>query len=267
MPFEAITTGAITCFHVGNRPNTFMVRSVASLEALGCLDQGNSISWATVAQTHRWSCLTRAAKLPPAGHIELGELFRVHRGQVTGANGIWIEGAYGGPLPASVLFPSITSADELFAAGPALTRASHLKRVIDIPQNLAWLAENDCALINNFLEWAKAQGADQGYIARHRKRWWSVGLREPAPILCTYMARRPPAFVLNTVRARHINIAHGLYPRGSLAPSTLEAVVRFLRENVGVESGRTYAGGLTKFEPKEVERLIIPHPDNLHASA
>ncbi|MFZ5791351.1 MAG: Eco57I restriction-modification methylase domain-containing protein [Pseudomonadota bacterium] len=266
MPFDATTTGAITCFHVGHRPNAFTVRSVTSIDALGRLDKGNLIAWKTVEQTHRWSCLMRGVKLRQAGHIELGELFRVHRGQVTGKNSVWIEGAYRGSLPASVLFPTITRADELFAAGPALARATHLKRVIDIPGNLAWLNENDRALVDDFLKWAKAQGADQGYIAQHRKRWWSVGLREAAPILCTYMARRPPAFVLNTAGVRHINIAHGLYPREALAPSILEGVARFLRANVSLESGRTYAGGLTKFEPKEIERLIIPHPDNLHAS-
>lgn len=39
-----------------------------------------------------------------------------------------------------------------------------------------------------------------------------MGLKEPAPVLCTYMARRPPQFTLNLCGARHINIAHGLYP-------------------------------------------------------
>ena len=36
--------------------------------------------------------------------------------------------------------------------------------------------------------------ADQSHVARHRRAWWSVGLKAPAPILCTYVARRPPAF-------------------------------------------------------------------------
>ena len=39
--------------------------------------------------------------------------------------------------------------------------------------------------------------ADKSFIATHRRAWWSVGLRAPPPILCTYMARRAPAFVRN----------------------------------------------------------------------
>ena len=77
--------------------------------------------------------------------------------------------------------------------------------------------------------------------------------------MCTYMARRAPAFVRNLCDARHINIAHGLYPREPLNDRQLNALASWLRVNVGVESGRTYAGGLTKFEPKEIERIAIPN--------
>lgn len=92
-----------------------------------------------------------------------------------------------------------------------------------------------------------------------------MGLKAPAPILCTYMARRPPQFTLNTCAARHINIAHGLYPRETLAPHALPRLVKWLNENINTGSGRTYAGGLTKFEPKEIERLRVPSLEFLTA--
>ena len=81
------------------------------------------------------------------------------------------------------------------------------------------------------------------------------------------MARRPPAFVRNRCHARHLNIAHGLYPREALGAPLLDALIRWLQHNVRVEAGRTYAGGLTKFEPKEVERVLIPPPEELRAAA
>ena len=260
MPFAATTTGAITCFHVGRRPKALKVRAVESLEDLGHLEQGTPVDWSAVEQVSRWSILVRGGDRPAAGHIELGDFFRVHRGQVTGANGIWIAGAYPGLLPSSVLFPTITSAAELIAAGAELKNIAQLREVIDLPKDIDSFDGETQRQIKTFLKWAKEQGADRGYIARHRKPWWSVGLKAPAPILCTYMARRPPAFVRNLAGARHINIAHGLYPREQMSPIALERLVQFLRTNVSVHSGRTYAGGLTKFEPKEIERLTIPHP-------
>ena len=83
-------------------------------------------------------------------------------------------------------------------------------------------------MIDRFLEKVKKLGAHQTYIAANRKAWWSVGLRKPAPILATYMARRPPAFVRNEVAARHINVAHGLYPREQLSERVLSNLVEYL---------------------------------------
>jgi hypothetical protein len=77
------------------------------------------------------------------------------------------------------------------------------------------------------------------------------------------MARRPPAFVRNMTDARHINIAHGIYPRDPMSDATLDALAAFLSRTVTQAEGRTYAGGLTKFEPKEVERLLVPEPSTL----
>jgi hypothetical protein len=153
----------------------------------------------------------------------------------------------------------------LIKAGAHLRSAAALRRVIDLPPELDEFTREERKRITTFLRWARKQGADQGYIAQHRKAWWSVGLKSPAPILCTYMARRPPQFTLNTCRARHINIAHGLYPRSTLPPAALSRLVAWLNKNIQTGSGRTYAGGLTKFEPKEVERLRIPNLEALLA--
>ena len=142
---------------------------------------------------------------------------------------------------------------------------SRLKRVIDLPCDQDDIPARD--EVERFLEWAKTQGADRTYIAQHRKAWWSVTLKAPAPILCTYMARRPPAFVRNLCGARHINIAHGLYPREPMTDAALDALAAFLRENVVQALGRTYAGGLTKFEPKELERIAVPPLEELANSS
>jgi hypothetical protein len=33
---------------------------------------------------------------------------------------------------------------------------------------------------------------------------------------------------------------------------------------MGTEGGRTYAGGLVKFEPREIERILLPPIEKIH---
>jgi hypothetical protein len=203
----------------------------------------------------------------PTGQVELGELCRVHRGQVTGANKVWVTAGNPVGLPGRFLFPAVTRASELFRAGGTLATAARLRSVIDLPADLGELAPAELALVTRFLAEAEAAGAAASYIACHRKPWWRVRLRAPAPILATYMARRPPAFVRNLAGARHVNIAHGLYPREPLPLAALDGLAAYLRRSVTPGQGRTYAGGLTKFEPGEMERLLVPVPALLPACA
>lgn len=264
LPFsDAQVTGTITCFTVGAAPDVVRMQQVSSVEELGRLDGGREVSRARLAEATRWSVFVRVTPKLPEGYIELGELVRVHRGAVTGANKVWVTRADDVDLPERVLYPSITKARELFAAGDRLEDSTGLKVVIDLPVNLDLFDQDERKQVTRFLRQAKTVAADQGYIAKTRKAWYSVGLRAPAPILATYMARRPPAFVRNDASARHINIAHGLYPRQDLGPGVLDQLARHLRSAVTLTQGRTYAGGLTKFEPKEMERLPIPGLDAL----
>ncbi len=259
------STAAISCFRIGESKMPVKVRSVSTAASLNGLQRGTIVSRERLKAAPRWSVVIQPPIPDAGGTIELGSLCRVHRGQVTGANGIWIAGERAEGLPDLIKIPTVTKARDLIDAGDNLRSADRLRRVIDLPAELDGFGNSDKDAIEAFLRWAKTQGADMGYVARHRKAWWSVGLKPPAPILCTYMARRPPQFTLNICGARHINIAHGLYPRENLAPSVLARLVAWLNANVSTGSGRSYAGGLTKFEPKEIERLRIPDPAELMA--
>ncbi len=259
MPFgETATTAAITCFRVGERPKAVNLLQVERAEDVSDLHGGQPVARERLEEAPRWTPLFRTKREVPEGYVELGEICRVHRGAVTGQNSVWITDPHDPSLPEKVLYPSITRARELFAAGETLISSEKLRRVIDLPEDLDELDIEDRRMVEDFLERAKKAGAADGYIARYRKSWWSVGLKPPAPIVASYMARRPPTFVRNLVRARHINIAHGLYPRVELPDYALDRLAAHLRTSISVAQGRTYAGGLTKFEPREMERVPVP---------
>jgi len=264
MPFpDAITTAAITCFEVASKPTSIYMRSVESVSDLANLDGGHPVQRNRLAIAPRWSVFTKPHVDPREGFVELGELCRVHRGQVTGANDVWIAGKHAADLPSAVLFPTVTKARELFGAGSELSDPTALRCVVDLPADLDVFDQEERRLVEKFLRFAREHGAHNAFTAKHRKAWWSVGLRSPAPILATYMARRPPAFVRNRAAARHINIAHGLYPREPMSERVLRRLADYLARGTLLSQGRVYAGGLTKFEPKEMERLLVPNPGML----
>ena len=264
MPFsDATTTAAITSFSVGKPVESIRLGGVKTLAELGNLTDGHPVARDRLVEAHRWTPLLRVTPKLPDGYIELGELARVHRGTVTGANSVWVKRRSETKLPESVLRASVTKARELFAAGSQLDDSSSLRVVIDLPIDLDELDDDDRKKVNAFLRRPQVKEAKSGYVASARRAWWAVGLRDAAPILATYMARRPPAFVRNVAAAGHINIAHGIYPRESMSDTAIRSLTDYLRVSVTLGQGRTYAGGLTKFEPREMERLPVPTLEQL----
>ena len=267
-PFpDATTTAAIALFRIGAAVESLRVLRVRRTARLGNLTAGRQVKRRHLELQSRWSQLGRAPAYRSRGLIELGELCRVHRGQATGANEVWIAGASAGGLPDKLLLPTVTRARELITAGKLLHDSASLRRVVDLPEDLDELDAQTRRAVERFLRHARRHGAHTSYLARHRRAWWSVGLRSAAPILTTYMARRAPVFTRNAADARHLNIAHGLYPRAQLTEAQLRALIEYLSLNVSVTDGRTYAGGLTKFEPREMERLLVPRPESLAGGA
>lgn len=268
-PFaDAATTAAVTCFSVGRPAESIRMERVPSTSDLGVLNGGRPFSRRQLRATPRWSTLLNGSKKPPEGYVELGEICRVHRGAVTGANSIWITEADDPALPPEVLFPSVTRATELFSATDGILSHTHdLRAVIDLPSDLDMFDEADRLRINRFLQSAERRGVRSGYIARNRNPWWAVGLRAPAPILATYMARRPPTFVRNLAQAYNINAVHGIYPREVMSAPCMDALAGALRDAAPTADGRTYAGGLLKFEPSEMARIYVPGPAMLQEMA
>ena len=273
---DAIATSVISCFRPGQAARAVRLARVASPADLGTLADGSPVPAEVLRDAPRWGPLLRDAPRQvrvrrvrsglPDGHVELGELCRVHRGQVTGANAVWVTAGPHALIPARFQFGAVTRARELFAAGAVLPPGAALRQVIDLPADLAELTAAERAAVARFLRSASAAGAADGYVARHRTPWWRVRLAEPPPILASYMARRPPAFVRNLAGARFLNIAHGLYPREPLSARLLDALAGYLSRSVSTGQGRVYAGGLVKFEPKEMERLPVPTPGLLAAA-
>ena len=251
------TTSMLLCFKKGTRPQKLLVGEAHSVADLRALDWGTEV--------HRDESPLLEGRPPqskrhrPIDSVELGEICQVRRGALTGANAVWVTDAHDERVPLAYLLPCVTRAKELFdAKGARLSEAGDLRRIVALPRDLDGVRTDERERIEDFLRGVAATGTPDGFVASHRGEWWSVDIPEAAPILATYMARRPPTFVRNLIGARHINIALGLYPRHPLTPEALDLLVAALRGTVHLGQGRAYAGGLTKFEPSDLSRVLVP---------
>lgn len=268
---DVMTTAVIVSFEAGAHPDTIRLRQVQSADELA-KTMGFPVRREALAAATRWSPLFA----PPSadGHAEpisvgtpirLGDIVRVHRGQVTGGNGFFVMSRERAKDLRLLEWcrPVITAADEVLDASGLIRDTVQRKVLLCPPKDLDRKAHPalDCYLR---LGERRQMGDDvalmERYVPRHRTPWWHVGQIPAPPIVASYMARRAPAFALNPDRLALLNIGHGLWPRWELSEHELGELVSYLNAmSAGFRGGgRTYHGGLEKFEPREMEALIVP---------
>jgi len=274
-PFEdAMTTALIACFEIESRKDSVVAGSYASADQIGKLEFGETVPMDRLEREKRWSPVLRREKpFDEDQFVKLGDVARVHRGIVTGGNDFFVLSRHQAEGLGLLRFcrPAITRAKEIFdAAGSGvIRRGENTKLVVDIPADIdrsvfervdAFLRRGEAALDG-------VRPVSEGYICGHRRPWWRLGIGSPPPIVASYMARQAPAFALNPDGLIPLNIAHGIYPLTPTSDDDLQRLVRNLNElrHLYRGAGRTYHGGMEKFEPRELEALPLynsPRMDN-----
>jgi hypothetical protein len=259
VPFEeAMTTALIACFEIGREPGDVAVRLVDQVLELSELEDGILVPVAEMAGLRRWSQLFKATREAHDGQV-LGNIARVHRGLVTGANQFFVmsrdEARQRGL--SDWVRPAITRATEILGAGGVIYDSPALRVVLDLPTGFDRTAH---PAVNAYLAKGERDGVDQRYITMHRRRWWSIEVGRPAPIVASYMARQAPRFARNPDGLALLNIGHGIYPTTITTDEGLQKLSNALNgaRDRFAGSGRTYHGGLEKFEPREMEALPLP---------
>lgn len=255
---DALASAAITCVNFGKPVSSIKFDTLSTAKKIS-LGKGKKAAVAIAKDAPSWTGQLQFDKNKATNQTTLGDLFRVSRGMVTGMNDVWLVSRDTPKLPEHFLHPCITNAEDITSlTNWRLTSKDNLRKLVNLPEILDDFPEDDLAAIQHFLKWAKEKGADSTFTAKHRKCWWRLDIKSPPPIVMTYMGRRPPVFARNLVGAPLLNIAHGLYPKIELSDEEQDALVSWLNKNVAIDSGRSYAGGLVKFEPGEAMRIAIP---------
>lgn len=219
-----------------------------------------------LANSEKWTATLERGEKESTGSflVPLGSLFAVHRGVVTGNNKFWVrkpEDLDG--IPSELTVPIVSRANEITGECVAQNSPEKLKRLIVLPRNIEELPKPARCAAEKILDDGSARKVDEGYVARSRKAWWSVKPPEAPAVMMTYMSRKAPTFIRNKRRLPMLNTIHGLYPKVPLSNQALSNLVDYLNNNVDLQSGRMYCGGLVKFEPREVEAILVPPVERL----
>lgn len=109
------------------------------------------------------------------------------------------------------------------------------------------------------------------YTLSHRKPWYSVENRKPAPILCTYMSRskeKPFRFVRNKSKAITTMAYLCIYPLREMSKQELDclcAQLQSIDSETLIACSREYGGGLRKLEPGELLQVPVRFEGSLQA--
>lgn len=249
------STAVIVCFH-SDPVDEITVRLARDLDHF----EDCSVAASALALSHRWTDVLAGDDNRPSDLVPLGSLMRVHRGFVTGNNGFWIRSGKGAAeVPSALRRPVVRHASDL--SDPAkLSNPDAMAQLVMLPANLDDLDGDLRTVADAIVADGKARGVDAGYVASHRTPWWSVlrDDREPPAAFMSYMGRSGPRFVVNEWGYDSVNTVHGLYPVAPMSERAIARLVSWLNDHTSTRGGRTYCGGLVKFEPREAEAILVP---------
>lgn len=208
----------------------------------------------------------------------LSNFARCTRGIATGANDFFTlsdADVARWALPREVVSPCVTKARDALRATfsqsdwEALRAAGRPVWILDVPAGYVdadrkGLSDAAPAALASYIRHGEQLGLHERYLTRHRSPWFAIERREPADLWITVFGRKRLRFVHNTARVLSLTTFHAVY----LEPKYRLLVGRLLEylespafDLAASVEHRVYGDGLLKFEPRDVERLLVPNLD------
>lgn len=200
------------------------------------------------------------------GVYRFTEVAQVDVGIVTGANKFFL-------VPDSVV-----RYHELERwAHPMFGRSEHVPGVIydeathaenrrsGLPTNFLWFRPEDGALsaaARRYVGMGEAERLHTRYKCRIRSPWYTVPSVYAAPVAMLKRCHHYPRLVLNAAEALTTDTAYRIRPAAGIAPERLVgSFVNSLTALSAELEGRHYGGGVLELVPSEIERVLVPLPD------
>jgi len=264
-----LTTAAIALLRPGRRADEAIrcvtVDRLDDLVGVGVsMADGRGFCAEALPAEAKWLGLLRAPQASSGeGARTVGDVARCHRGIATGANQYFTlseQDRRRWGLDLADVRCCVTKAQ--YVCGDVFGE-DDLSRLIEVGRRVYLLHPRRplSPAVKRYLAAGRRLGIPERYLPAHRPVWYLPERRAPAPIWVPVFSREGFRFVRNDAEALNLTAFHGLYPRAGcgLTPRALVALLN----GDAVQSAlrwhhRTYADGLYKLEPRDVERLPLP---------
>ena len=158
-----------------------------------------------------------------------------------------------------------------------ITKSSHIKSSIlnteDIQQmkksNLNIFILDACNKMDDkkvraYILHGEKKGFHLRYLTRKRTPWYRIENRNPAPILFGVFSRNTFKIIRNYSSALNLTCYHGFYPN-IFGNSFIDMLFLYFHSKtcfmILQQNARIYGDNLQKFEPNDLNKIFVPHPN------
>ncbi len=202
---------------------------------------------------------------------KLGEFARSKRGLATGDNAYFLfnkEKAEKHCIPKKYLRPCIAKAGQVSGH---LLDMSGFNRLVEENENTFVLdiAEsdlNDCESLREYIDLGLTEGVSKKYLPSHRNPWYSTENMNIPQLFVSTFSRGQVKFIVNEAGVSHLTCFHGItFLKPDMNQIAIKAMAAYLNSdychNLISTEKRRLGGGLSKLEPRDVEKIPVPNFD------
>lgn len=270
---NAITTTCILLFD-NHQQNAVEFLPLKSLDNLANLERqlfsypnikttGKTICYQDLDENLKWRTYYQKSQGNQYKNlVPLSTYGKVIRGIATGDNNYFTFNAQKQQqfeIANQYLWPCLTKANQASSSFFTTTNFEQL-RLRGKHVYLLNVAQLTDPAIKRYIQTGEQQGTHQKYLTSHRKPWYTLENRPPAPILVTVFNRNGLRFVRNEANVRNLTCFHGIY-LDMFALAKIDILMAYLMTDIAKaifnDHRREYGDGLEKFEPNDLNQSLV----------
>lgn len=195
------------------------------------------------------------------GLVPFSRYAKVTRGIATGANQYFTlseQEAKAFHLPDDVLVPCICGAKDVkgeFLTPPQFEQIKREDRKIYLFD--ATKEKEKTLPVAGYLQFGERDNIHKRYLTSKRIPWYKLENREVAPILVGVFNRAGIKFVRNEAGLLNLTCFHGVYPKYENIELLFAYLISDVAKEILMKNQRVYGGGLSKFEPNDLNNGLM----------